>query len=131
MRNLQVSSPSSLLPNRTRLSSSRANCTESFCTWLENCSNAHNESHRSMSRSLSAETSWKERMSKDKCIHELFQEQADRNPDAVAVVCEDRELSYRDLNRRSNQLAQYLRELGIGPEKLAAICLARSPELLV
>ena len=70
-------------------------------------------------------------MSKDKCIHELFEEQAERNPDAIAVVCEDRELSYRDLNRRSNQLAHYLRELGIGPEKLVAICLERSPELLV
>jgi len=84
-----------------------------------------------MTRSLSRETSWNERKSKGKGIHELFEEQAERNPNAIAVVCEDRELSYRDLNRRSNQLAHYLRELGIGPEKLVAICLERSPELLV
>ena len=85
----------------------------------------------SASRSLSSGISWKEGMSKDSCIHELFEEQAERSPDAVAVVCEGRELRYRDLNGRSNQLAHYLRELGIGPEKLVAICLERSLELLV
>jgi amino acid adenylation domain-containing protein len=80
---------------------------------------------------LSREASWKERMSKEKCIHELFEEQAHRSPDAVAAVCEGRALSYRVLNSRSNQLANYLRELGVGPEKLIAICLERSLELLV
>src|SRR5882757_9982352 len=80
---------------------------------------------------LSRGASWKERMSKEKCIHELFEEQARRSPDAVAAVCEDRALSYRVLNSRSNQLANYLRELGVGPEKLIAICLERSLELLV
>jgi amino acid adenylation domain-containing protein len=70
-------------------------------------------------------------MSKSVCIHELFEEQAKRNPDAVAVVCEARELSYQDLNERSNKLAHYLRELGIGPEKLVAICLERSLDLIV
>jgi amino acid adenylation domain-containing protein len=84
-----------------------------------------------MTRSLSTETGLNERTSKDKCIHELFEEQSERTPDAIAVVCEDRELSYRDLNRRSNQLAEYLCDLGIRPEKLVAICLERSPELLV
>jgi non-ribosomal peptide synthetase component F len=72
-----------------------------------------------------------DRMSKGKCIDELFDEQAERNPDAVAVVCEDRELSYRDLNGRSNELAHYLQELGTGSEKLVAICLERSLELPV
>jgi amino acid adenylation domain-containing protein len=70
-------------------------------------------------------------MSEAKCIHELFEQQAQRRPDAVAAVCQDRELSYRDLDSRSNQLANYLRELGIGPENLVAICLDRSPELLI
>ena len=70
-------------------------------------------------------------MLKEKCIHELFREQADRDPDAIAVLCEDREFTYRDLDRRSDHLAQYLRELGIRPEKLVPICLERSTELLV
>jgi non-ribosomal peptide synthetase component F len=51
-------------------------------------------------------------MTKGKCIHELFEEQVQRNPVAVAVVCEARELSYRDIDGRSNQLAHYLREFG-------------------
>ena len=67
----------------------------------------------------------------NKCIHDLFQEQVARTPDAVAVSYEDRELTYRELDNRSNQLAQELRELRIGPEMLVAICLERSPELIV
>jgi amino acid adenylation domain-containing protein len=89
------------------------------------------EKGKAMSASLSSGTRWTERMLEDKCIHELFGEQAERNPDAVAVVCEDRALSYRDLDARSNQLAHYLREVGIGSEKFVAICLERSLELLV
>src|ERR1700730_9267155 len=68
---------------------------------------------------------------KDKCIHELFQEQVERTPDSVAVVYEDQELSYRELDDRSNQLAHYLRKLGAGPEALVSICLNRSLELIV
>jgi amino acid adenylation domain-containing protein len=68
---------------------------------------------------------------KDKCIHELFQEQVERTPDSVAVVHEDQELTYRELDNRSNQLAHYLRELGVGPETLVSICLNRSLQLIV
>jgi len=48
----------------------------------------------------------------DKCVQELFEEQVLRSPDATAVVFEDAELSYAELNRRANQLAHYLGELG-------------------
>ena len=49
---------------------------------------------------------------RDKCIHQLFEEQVERTPDAVAVVFEDQQLTYRELNERSNQLAHHLRKLG-------------------
>jgi amino acid adenylation domain-containing protein len=67
----------------------------------------------------------------NKCIHQLFQVQANQSPDAVAVGYEDRALSYRELEHRSNQLAHALRQLGVGSETLVAICLDRSPELIV
>ena len=51
----------------------------------------------------------------DKCIHELFEEQVDKSPNAAAVVCEENQLSYTELNRRANQLAYDLRELGVSP----------------
>ncbi len=68
---------------------------------------------------------------RDKCIHQLFEEQVRRTPDAVAVVFEDRELSYAQLNAQANQLAHYLRQLGVGPEILVAICVERSLEMVV
>ena len=52
----------------------------------------------------------------DKCVHELFEEQAGRTPEATAVVFEDFALSYAELNARANRLAHYLRELGVGTE---------------
>jgi amino acid adenylation domain-containing protein len=64
-------------------------------------------------------------------IQTLFEVQAARSPDAIAVVSEDRQLTYDTLNRRANQLAHYLRRLGIGPEVPVAVCLDRSPELIV
>ena len=67
----------------------------------------------------------------DKCIHELFETQVEKTPDAVAVVFEDQRLTYRELNHRANQLAHYLRKLGVGPEVLVGICVERSIELIV
>ncbi len=68
---------------------------------------------------------------RDKCLHELFAEQAARTPDAVALVYEDSELSYGELDRRSNQLAHYLRGLGVGPETVVGLCVERSLEMVV
>jgi len=58
------------------------------------------------------------------CLHRLFEQQVEAGPEAVAVVFEAEYLSYRELNRRSNQLAHELREKGVGPEELIGLCLA-------
>ncbi len=68
---------------------------------------------------------------KDKCIHQLFEEQAERAPDALAVVFEGRSLTYRELNQRADQLAHHLRTLGVGPDVLAGVCMERSLEIVV
>ena len=67
----------------------------------------------------------------DKCIHQLFEEQVDRHPDAVAVVFEGQQLTYAELNCRANQLAHYLRSLGVEPDVLVGICVERSLEMVV
>jgi natural product biosynthesis luciferase-like monooxygenase protein len=63
-------------------------------------------------------------------IHELFEQQVKRTPDAVAVVCGDQQRTYGELNRAANQLARHLRSLGAGPDVLVGICLERSVDLL-
>jgi amino acid adenylation domain-containing protein len=68
---------------------------------------------------------------KDKCIHELFEKQVERTPDAIALIFEDQQLTYRELNRRVNQLAHYLRKHGVGPEVLVGICMERSLEMVI
>jgi amino acid adenylation domain-containing protein len=68
---------------------------------------------------------------RDSCIHQLFEAQAQRTPGAVAVVFEHEQLTYGELNRRTNQLAHYLRALGVGPEVLVAVCLERSLEMVI
>ena len=67
----------------------------------------------------------------DKCIHQLFEEQVKRTPDAVAVVFENEQLTYYELNSRANQLAHYLRTLGVGANELVGICVERSLEMVV
>ncbi|NEP36451.1 amino acid adenylation domain-containing protein, partial [Moorena sp. SIO3B2] len=68
---------------------------------------------------------------KDKCIHQLFEEQVEKNPDAVAVVFEEQKLTYSQLNSKANQLAHYLQKLGVAPETLVGICVERSVEMVV
>ena len=68
---------------------------------------------------------------RDRCIHQLFEEQAEATPDAVAVVFGEERLTYRELNERANRLAHHLRKLGIGPEVLVGICVERSLEMIV
>ncbi len=66
-----------------------------------------------------------------KCIHELFEAQAAAAPDAVALVCEDRQLSYSELSQRANQLAHHLKKRGVGPDVLVGICVERSVEMII
>ncbi|WP_457798155.1 AMP-binding protein [Methylocystis sp. S23] len=68
---------------------------------------------------------------RDKCVHDLFEEQAARTPDAVAASFEERQLTYEELDRRANQLAHRLIGLGVGPETLVGVCLERSLDLIV
>jgi amino acid adenylation domain-containing protein len=64
------------------------------------------------------------------CIHTLFEQQAARTPDAVALIWEHEKLTYRELDQRANQLAHYLIGSGIGPEKLVGVCMNRSVDLI-
>ncbi|HBB87820.1 MAG TPA: hypothetical protein DC047_09415 [Blastocatellia bacterium] len=67
----------------------------------------------------------------DKCVHELFEAQVERTPSAIAVVADDRQLTYAELNERANQLARFLRRFGIGPDSLVGLCVDRSLEMIV
>ncbi|MBW4497711.1 MAG: amino acid adenylation domain-containing protein [Oscillatoria princeps RMCB-10] len=67
----------------------------------------------------------------DKCIHQLFEEQVTRSPSSVAVVFEGEHLTYRELNERANQLAHYLRSLGVRPEVLVGLCVERSLAMVI
>ncbi|WRZ77126.1 amino acid adenylation domain-containing protein [Streptomyces sp. NBC_01237] len=68
---------------------------------------------------------------RDRCIHELVEAQAAQRPDAPAVIFGNQELTYAQLNAKANQLAHHLRTLGVGPDTLVAICLERSPDMIV
>ncbi|HEY1351021.1 MAG TPA: amino acid adenylation domain-containing protein, partial [Ktedonobacteraceae bacterium] len=65
------------------------------------------------------------------CVHQLFEAQVARTPDSVAVVFEQEQLTYHQLNIRANQLAHFLQNLGIGPEVRVGLALERSPEMIV
>ncbi len=67
----------------------------------------------------------------DLCIHQMFEAHVERTPNAIAVVFEDQQLTYRELNTQANQLAHYLQSLGVKPDTLVAICVERSLEMLV
>ncbi|EFH88919.1 non-ribosomal peptide synthetase [Ktedonobacter racemifer] len=65
------------------------------------------------------------------CVHQLFEQQAQKTPDAIAVVFEDQQLTYQELNKKANQLAHYLQGLGIKREISVGVCAERSIELIV
>jgi len=65
------------------------------------------------------------------CVHQLFEDQVRRTPDAVALVYESQQLTYAELNARANRLADRLGTLGVGPDVMVAICIERSTELVV
>ncbi|MBW4592773.1 MAG: amino acid adenylation domain-containing protein [Brasilonema angustatum HA4187-MV1] len=67
----------------------------------------------------------------DKCIHQLFEEQAQKTPNSIAVIFEDQQLTYTELNRKANQLAHYLQTLGVKPEVLVGLCVERSSEMTI
>ena len=67
----------------------------------------------------------------DRCAHQLFEQQAARTPDNIAVSFAGQTLTYRELNERANQLAQHLQRRGIGPEMMIGLCVERSLELVV
>src|SRR5438552_16598892 len=67
----------------------------------------------------------------DQCIHQLFEAQVERTPEAEAVIFGNEQLTYCELNQKANRLAHYLQELGVGPEVLVGICMERSLEMVV
>jgi amino acid adenylation domain-containing protein len=68
---------------------------------------------------------------RERCIHQLFEEQAEVRGAEIAVVFEDKQLSYAELNERANQLGHHLRSLGVQPETRIALCVERSLEMLI
>jgi amino acid adenylation domain-containing protein len=68
---------------------------------------------------------------RETCLHELFEAQAARTPAAEALVCDNRRLTYRELNERANQLAHRLRKMGIGPEVPVGVMMERSAEMVI
>ncbi len=77
---------------------------------------------------------WNERRvnyPRDRCLHALIEAQAERTPEATAVLYEEERLSYQELNARANQLAHHLRKLGVGTEVLVGICMERSVMMMV
>jgi len=67
----------------------------------------------------------------DKCIHQLFENQVKQTSNAIALIFENQQLSYQELNQRANQLAYYLRTLGVKPETLVGLCVERSLEMII
>ncbi|WP_292877327.1 non-ribosomal peptide synthetase/type I polyketide synthase [Nostoc sp. NMS1] len=67
----------------------------------------------------------------NQCIHQIIAEQAKQTPEAVAIVFDNQQLTYRELNDRANQLAHYLQTLGVKPEVPVGICVERSLEMIV
>ncbi|CAJ7933416.1 non-ribosomal peptide synthase [Burkholderia pseudomallei] len=67
----------------------------------------------------------------EQCIHQLFEAQVDRKPEAIALTFDGRRLSYAELNARANRLAHYLQARGVGPGRLVALCAERGIEMVV
>ena len=67
----------------------------------------------------------------EQCIQEVFERKVEQTPDTVALVSDDEQITYRELNRRANQLAHHLRSLGVGPETCVGVCLTRSTQTVL
>ena len=68
---------------------------------------------------------------REECLHQLFEAQVERTPDAIAVIFEDHQLTFREVNQRANRLAHHLQMLGVGPEVLVGLYLDRSLEMMI
>jgi amino acid adenylation domain-containing protein/non-ribosomal peptide synthase protein (TIGR01720 family) len=68
---------------------------------------------------------------REQCLHQLFENQVARTPDAIAARCVGRALTYRELNARANQLARHLQNLGAQPETRVGVCVERSLEMVI
>lgn len=68
---------------------------------------------------------------RDRCLHQLIEEQVALTPDRIALVFEEQRVTYAELNRRANRLAHRLLTLGVGPETLVGVCTKRSPDTIV
>jgi amino acid adenylation domain-containing protein len=68
---------------------------------------------------------------RDLCVHQIFEQEAERRPQAVALKFRDRQMTYGELNQRANRVARYLRELGVGPEVLVGTLVERSFEMVI
>jgi amino acid adenylation domain-containing protein len=66
-----------------------------------------------------------------KCIHQTFEEQVERAPQSLALIYQDQQLTYRELNQRANRLARYLRKRGVGADVVVGIFIERCPEMIV
>ncbi len=65
------------------------------------------------------------------CIHQLFEEQVVKTPDAIAVIDGEQSLTYEQLNQKANQIARYLQKLGVKPDQLIGICVERLPLMII
>ncbi|HWO42039.1 MAG TPA: amino acid adenylation domain-containing protein, partial [Candidatus Eisenbacteria bacterium] len=82
-------------------------------------------------RQLSSWNSTQADYPSERCLHEWFEAQVERSPNAIAVIFENGRLTFRELNRRANRLGRKLKKMGVGPETLVAICMERSIEMVV
>lgn len=67
----------------------------------------------------------------DQCVHQLIEAQVEQTPDAIALIFEDQQLTYKELNARANQVAHFLKKCGIGPDVFVGISMERSWEIVV
>src|SRR5437660_6800177 len=67
----------------------------------------------------------------DRCLHTLFEAQVEPTPESIALVFEEQQFTYHEVNQRANQLAHSLRALGVGPEICVGLCLERCPALII
>jgi non-ribosomal peptide synthetase component F len=70
-------------------------------------------------------------MAQRHCLHQLFEAQVEKTPEAVAVVCQGKSLTYGELNQEAEKIAYRLRRSGVGPEVLVGLCVDRSVELVI